>query len=254
LIDIHSHILYGLDDGARTLENSVAMLRMAEEHGTKAIVATPHANQDYKFDPQLISQRIQKVSAAYGGPVKIHRGCDFHLTYDNIQDAIENPGKYTIDGGRYLLVEFSDLLIFKNTQEIFERLQSAGMTPIVTHPERNGLLRQRLEQIKAWVANGATTQVTGQSLTGRFGQRAQEFSRVLLANGLVHFIASDAHDCEYRPPVMDEARAWLREHYGEQLAETLCVTNPGRALTGESLVAPQKTVSSPARKWYQIWR
>ena len=230
------------------------MLRMAEQHGTTAIVATPHANQDYKFDPQLISQRIQEVSAAYGGAVTIHRGCDFHLTYDNIQDAIENPGKYTIDGGPYLLVEFSDLLIFKNTQEIFERLQSAGMTPIVTHPERNSLLRQRLDQIKMWVANGATTQVTGQSLTGRFGQRALEFSRMLLENDLVHFIASDGHDCEHRPPVMNEARAWLRDQYGEQLAETLCVTNPGRTLTGESLVMPQKAVSSRARKWYQLWR
>ncbi len=91
------------------------MLRMAEEHGTTDIVATPHANPNYKFDPQVISQRITEVSVAYGGPVKLHRGCDFHLSYDNIQDAIENPQKYTIDGGPYLLVEFSDLLIFKNT-------------------------------------------------------------------------------------------------------------------------------------------
>ncbi len=243
-----------MDDGARTLEDSIAMLRMAEEHGTTDIVATPHANPNYKFDPLVISQRISEVTREYGGPVKLHRGCDFHLSYDNIQDAIDNPQKYTIDGGPYLLVEFSDLLIFKNTQEIFERLQGAGMTPIITHPERNGLLRQRLDQIRMWIANGATAQVTAQSLTGKFGKRAQEFSKVLLDNDLVHFIASDGHDCEHRPPVMDEARAWISDRYGEQLAEMLCVTNPGRTLTGESLEAPQKAVSSSGRKWYQIWR
>src|SRR5947209_648540 len=103
------------------------MLRMAEEHGTTEIVATPHANQNYRFDPDLISRRIAEISTAYGGPVKIHRGCDFHLSYDNIQDAISNPRKYTVDEGPYLLVEFSDLLVFKNTQEIFERLQDADM-------------------------------------------------------------------------------------------------------------------------------
>jgi protein-tyrosine phosphatase len=247
-------VLYGLDDGARTIEDSVAMVRMAAEHGTTDLVATPHANPNYRFDPQIIRERLAEVSAASGNVLRLHSGCDFHLSYDNIQDAIENPRKYTINQHRYLMVEFSDLLIFNNTAEIFSRLLEAGMTPVITHPERNGLLRQRVDQITLWVAAGACVQLTGQSLLGEFGRRAAEFSRTLLDRQLVHFLASDAHDCEHRPPRLDLARAWVEDHYGEELAEMLCVTNPKATLTGESLEPLETPSTTRGRKWYQIWR
>ena len=253
MIDIHSHVLFELDDGARTLEESVAMVRMAAAHGTTDLVATPHANLSYRFEPAEIADRLARVEEAAGGALRLYTGCDFHLSYENIQDAIDHPRKYTIHQKSYLLVEFSELLIFKNTDEIFARLRDAGMIPIITHPERNGLLRQRREQIDHWVAEGARVQVTAQSLTGAFGRRAQDFSRELLDARLVHVIASDGHDCERRPPVMDEARAWLLKHYGELLAEALCVTNPGAALSGESMRLPESGESS-VPKWYQFWR
>jgi len=254
LIDIHSHVLFGLDDGARTLDESVAMVRMAAEHGTTALVATPHANLSYRFEPEQIADRLARVEEATGGVLRLYTGCDFHLSYENIQDAIEHPRKYTIGQKNYLLAEFSELLIFKNTDEIFARLRDSGMIPIITHPERNGLLRQRREQIDRWVAEGARVQVTAQSLTGTFGRRAQDFSRELLDARLVHVIASDGHDCERRPPVMDEARAWLQNHYGESLAEALCVTNPGATLSGESMRIPEPGAESSVPKWYQFWR
>jgi protein-tyrosine phosphatase len=254
LIDIHSHVLYGLDDGAQTIEDSVAMVRMAAEHGTTDLVATPHANPNFRFDPQLVQERLAEITEASGGIVRLHSGCDFHLSYDNIQDAIAHPRKYTINQQRYLMVEFSDLIIFTNTAEIFSRLQDAGMTPVITHPERNGLLRQRIDQIAAWIEAGACVQVTAQSLLGEFGKRAAEFSRTLLDRRLVHFLASDAHDCEHRPPRLDLARAWVKERYGEEWADALCVTNPKATLTGESLEPVAVEISPERRKWYQIWR
>ena len=254
LIDIHSHVLHGLDDGARTLDTSLAMLRMAREHGTTAIVATPHANPNYRYDVDLIQQRLDELKPSLPEGLEIHRGCDFHLSYDNIQDAIANPRKYTINAGPYLLVEFSDLLIFNNTAEIFSRLQDGGMIPIITHPERNSLLRQRVEQITSWVEAGAFNQVTSGSLLGAFGKKAQDFSKLLLERNLVHFIASDAHDLEHRPPRMDLAFEWLKQHYSEELALTLCVANPQAALTGAPLRLPPNSVSSGPRKWYNIWR
>ena len=180
MIDIHSHVLFGLDDGARTLEDSLAMVRMAAEHGTTDLVATPHANLQYRFEPDRIAERIAKVREAAGGALRLYTGCDFHLNYENIQDAIDHPRKYTINQQSYLLVEFSELLIFKNTDEIFARLSDAGMTPVITHPERNGLLRQRVELIAKWVEQGARVQLTAQSLTGKFGRNAKDFSRELL--------------------------------------------------------------------------
>ena len=252
MIDIHSHVLFGLDDGARTLEDSLAMVRMAAEHGTTDLVATPHANLMYRFDHEQIAERITQVREGAGGALRLYTGCDFHLSFDNIQDAIDHPRKYTINQQNYLLVEFSELLIFKNTEDIFARLRDAGMIAVITHPERNGLLRQRMEHIARWVEQGACVQVTAQSLTGTFGKRAHDFSRELLDRGLVHVIASDGHDCERRPPVMDQARAWLQKQYGEALAEALCVTNPGATLSGEAMHVPVSR-ESPVRKWYEFW-
>jgi protein-tyrosine phosphatase len=254
LVDIHSHVLYGVDDGARTLEDSVAMVRLAAEHGTTDLVATPHANPKYRFDPQIVKERLAEISAASDHVLRLHSGCDFHLSYDNIQDAIANPGKYSINQHHYLMVEFSDLLIFHNTAEIFLRLQDAGMIPVITHPERNGLLRQRADQIAGWVAGGACVQVTAQSVLGEFGQRAADFARTLLDRRLVHFLASDGHDCEHRPPRLDLAQEWVKEHYGEELAEALCATNPRATLTGESLGGTEAAGTTESRKWYQIWR
>jgi len=254
VIDIHSHVLYGLDDGAKSIDDSLAMVRMAAEHGTTDLVATPHANAKYRFEPELIEERLAEIAETSGSVLRLHSGCDFHLSFDNIEDALAHPAKYTINHRRYLLVEFSDLLIFNNTAEIFERLQLAGMTPVITHPERNRLLRERIDSLAQWVDAGACVQLTAQSLLGGFGKRAQEFSSSLLDRRLVHFLASDAHDCEHRPPRLEQAYAWVKKNYGEELAETLCITNPKAALIGEALIPFRDSITTESRKWYQIWR
>ena len=242
-----------MDDGSRTLDESVEMLHMAAAAGTTDLVCTPHANLRYQFEPPVIAERLGELQAAIGDTVHLYTGCDFHLSYENIQDAIANPRKYTINQNRYLLVEFSDLLIFRNTGEIFARLQDAGMIPIVTHPERNELLQQRIEEIAQWVEAGALVQVTGQSLTGRFGRRAAAFANVLLERRLVHFIASDGHDLKHRPPTMDQAHAWLITNHGQTVADALCVVNPRAVLTGESVSLPSAEAAPQPRKWYQFW-
>jgi len=230
------------------------MVRMAAEHGTTDLVATPHANPNFRFDPQIVQERIAQVAEASGNVLRLHSGCDFHLSFDNIEDALSNPRKYTINQHRYLMVEFSDLVVFNNTGEIFSRLMEAGMTPVITHPERNELLRQRIDQIAAWVGDGVCVQLTAQSLLGEFGRRAAAFSRTLLNRNLVHFLASDAHDCEHRPPRLDLAHAWVKKHIGEELADVLCVTNPKATLIGEALEPMEAAVTSERRKWYQLWR
>jgi protein-tyrosine phosphatase len=254
LIDIHCHVLYGLDDGARTMEDSLAMIRVAAEHGTTDLVASPHASPDYCFDPERIQERLNELAAASPGTPRLYPGCDFHLTYDNIQDAIAHPAKYAIAHNRYLLVEFSDLLILRNTAEIFARLGDAGLIPVVTHPERNPLLRQRIEEIAQWVENGASVQITAQSLTGKFGRKAREFCGTLLERGLVHFIASDAHDCEHRPPRLDEAHHWMTANYGPAAADLLCAGNPRAALEGAPVEAFRPKTRPSARKWRPFWR
>lgn len=255
MIDIHSHVLYGLDDGADTIEESLAMLDMAERDGTTDIVASPHSNHEYEFEPSLIADRMAEVVAAVPGQIRVHCGCDFHLSFDNIQRAFEDPTPYTINHKNYLLVEFSDLLIPKTTDDVFQRMLAQGTIPIITHPERNPLLQTRLEMLKGWVERGCLLQVTAQSILGRFGRTAKAVSDALLNRNLVHFVASDAHDTRHRPPVLSEAHAAVTKTYGEKRADMLFRLNPMATLIGDPIVMePTSADEVPARKkWYQFW-
>ena len=250
MVDIHSHVLHGLDDGARTFEDSVAMLEMAAAAGTTDIVATPHANPEYQFQPDLIRERADALQAAVGGKIRLHTGCDLHLSFENIQDALANPRKYTIGGRNYLLVEFSDLTIFPNSGELLAHLHEAGMLPVITHPERNVHLQQRLEQLTDWVSQGAYLQVTAHSLLGLFGRRAKDFAHKLVENRVAHFVASDAHDVEHRTPRLDEAFAELSSRYGEELATAACIEYPRAAVEGGEV--PQR-LPAPARRKWRFW-
>jgi protein-tyrosine phosphatase len=240
-----------VDDGAKTLEESLAMLRLAVESGTTDIVASPHANHEFKFEPEVIAARLEEMRGAINGAIRIHTGCDFHLSYDNIQDSLQHPTKYAINHKSYILVEFSDLLIPKTTDDVFYQMQSAGMTPIITHPERNMLLHKRLEKLADWAQSGCLLQVTAASFLGRFGKQAKAFADRLLQQGLVHIVASDAHDTNYRPPSLREAYQYVSKACGPGRAEMLFVKNPAATLTGEPLETyyPEP---APRKKWYQF--
>ena len=235
MVDIHTHILPGLDDGAETMEETLEMLRLAERSGTRTIAATPHADPQYAFRPERVRALSAEAQRLAGEGIRIVHGCDFHLSYDNVEAALADPAVFALNGKRYLLMELSDMIIFPNTGQLWSRLETAGLKIILTHPERNPLLRQRIGLIREWVEQGRLMQVTAQSLTGRFGPKAEQFSRQMLNEGLVHFVASDAHDVRGRPPRMDLAFEWLSDNYGTRLAELLCVEFPAAAVEGREL-------------------
>jgi protein-tyrosine phosphatase len=238
-----------VDDGARELADSLAMVRMAASHGTGTIVASPHASPEYAYDEQTVDARIAEISAAAPDGPKIVRGCDFHLSFENIQQALVTPRKFTIGGKCYLLVEFPDLAIFPNTGDIFERLMDNGMIPVITHPERNQLLQQKIDDIAKWVERGTVVQVTAGSLLGRWGNHARQFSETLMKRRLVHCIASDAHDIKHRPPILTEAREHIEKQWGKEMGELLTVVNPGAIVEGREIERTQAN----SRKWYRFW-
>lgn len=250
MIDLHSHVLPGLDDGSPSLEESVAMLRIAAGTGVTDLVASPHASPAFHFDPETVERKIEELRPLAPPGLRLHYGCDFHLSFDNIQDALAHPAKYTIDHGRYLLVEFSDLLIPKTADEVFQQMLAAGMVPIVTHPERNPLLWRRLDQIARWAGAGCLMQVTAQSFLGRFGKEARNFARTLVERGLAHVVASDAHDSVDRPPRLDLARRHVARRWGEAAAGRLFLETPRAAL--QSANAPA-ALPVRARPWYRLW-
>lgn len=251
-IDIHSHILYGMDDGPATLEESVAMLEIARDTGTTDIVATPHADSQYTFNPERIDSSIADLSARVPG-ITIHRGCDFRLEVSNIEDAIRHPSKYTINHRQYLLVEFPHMTVYPSAGRIFAQLLGAGMTPIVTHPERNAFLQENPDELSRWVDSGCLAQVTASSCTGKFGKRVQSTASALLARGVVHFIASDAHDTSSRPPDLRKAFSLLSKQLGDERARRLFVENPRAAIRGDEIDTVIDAPMRTRRPWYQFW-
>lgn len=213
------------------------MARMAVETGVTDIVATPHANHRYTFDHALVDSKISQLSAALeqssAAPgLRLHRGCELHLTPDNVRDALACPAMFSIAGKGYLLLEFSDHAIPESSSEILRKMLAGGVRPIIVHPERNPILRDRLELVEIWVDFGCYVQVTAQSVLGRFGKSAKETADRLLRNALVHFLASDAHDCKHRPPSLDSTWKHISKDLGERVARALLETNPANALAG----------------------
>jgi protein-tyrosine phosphatase len=254
MVDIHSHILWDMDDGSRSFEMSVAMVEMAAAGGTTDIVATPHSDSEYLFQPDLIAERRAELQAHMGDRIRIHAGCDFHLKFDNIQDALADPRKYSVNGLGWVLVEFSEMMIFPNIEEVFAQMKSAGMHVIVTHPERNWLLRKDIARLQRWLENGAYLQVTGGSLLGVFGPDARKFSEQLVTRGMVHFLASDAHDLDRRSPRLDLVRTHVAARYGEEYAEALLQTHPRAVIEGRAVEPGNLAPAEPARHWFEFWR
>lgn len=253
MVDLHSHILHGLDDGAYSLDMSIQMARLAIAAGTTDIVATPHADHEYTYSPLLVEQRREELQRLAGTDLRIHRGCDLHLSYDNIRQALKSPSTYAINGLKYLLVELSDLMVPASTEEVFSELQGVGLLPIVTHPERNPLLAGDLPRLERWVEQGSYIQVTAQSLLGQFGPEAARCSVKLLDRGLAHFVASDGHDPVQRPPRLDLARTYLRRRYSDDYADLLLEINPRCALWGQALDPGPIVAPKPAKSWFQFW-
>lgn len=241
MIDIHHHLLFDLDDGSRSLEMSVDMAAMAVGDGITHIVCTPHANERFAYQPEVIRERlnaVEEVLLAKGiGPLALGIGCDFHLMYENVEDALHRPNRYTINQKNYLLIEFPDYSISPNTNETLYDLRLSGMTPIITHPERNPILSKQPERMGEWLSTGSLVQITAASLHGRFGQVAQKTCHWLLERNWVHFIATDAHNLTSRPPQMRAAYDSVAEKYGEATAQRLCVSNPLAVFEGQPLQA-----------------
>jgi protein-tyrosine phosphatase len=256
MIDIHNHLLHGLDDGADSFETSVAMARLARTTGTTDIVATPHSNVSYAYDPELVEQRIRELQCAVGEELRIYRGCDFHLSAHNIQMAVRDTRRFSINGLGYLLVEFPEVSALQGIEQIFETLREAGLTPVITHPERNPYLAADFGRLTRWVDDGIYLQVTAQSLLGDlFGAETALWCAKALKMGLVHFVASDAHDTRVRPSRLDQAKAHLEQQYGEEYAELLLVTHPGAVIEGRPLVPGRLLpLQQRKRKWFHFGR
>ena len=232
MIDIHMHLLYGVDDGSPSLETSMAMARESAANGVTHIVCTPHASEHYPYEAPIIEARYAELRELLQGQMELSLACDFHMTAENIAEAAANPLRYSIDGKGYLLIKFPNTSIPPQMNDAMFLLQSTGYQLIVTHPERYPALLGRPEMLAEWLRMGCLVQVTSGSLYGRFGKMAEAFSNELLERNWVHFIASDAHNISGRPPHLRKGYNYVADHAGEETARRLCETNPQAAVEG----------------------
>jgi protein-tyrosine phosphatase len=231
MIDIHCHLLPAVDDGAKSWEMTLEMCRLAEQDGVTHIVATPHANYVYAYDRATHLALLDELRSRVPG-LSFSLGCDFHLSFENIEDAMQHPERYVIGDTRYLLVELSEYSAFNVAHTLWE-LQSAGMLPILTHPERNPLILSNPKLLHEYAEVGCLFQITANSLTGSWGKPPQKMCEEMLRNKMVHFIASDAHGVKSRTPVLSAARDAASRIIGSAAAQRLVDANPGAVITDQ---------------------
>ena len=232
MVDLHCHILPGLDDGPSDIATALAMAESAIADGITHVVATPHSSAEYHFDFSRVQELRDDLQARIGSRLTLATGCDFHLSPENLKALEDDAPRFCINQHDGLLVEFNEYSIPPVMDQTLHGLQLLGLRPIVTHPERNAILRAQPERLASWVHLGCYVQITAGSLTGVFGPGAEKDAWRWVTAGLVHFVASDAHNTGRRPLKLRPAYDLVCERCGEETARGLFLENPRAVFDG----------------------
>jgi len=204
MIDLHCHILPELDDGAKNWDESVKMVEIAKNGGINHIVATPHIYPEFYFpEIEKVKEKFEELKSKVKD-INLYLGCDLHLTPETIK-YLKNGRALTINGGNYVLIEPPEFFNSQELEEMLFYLRGEGYVPIITHPERYEVFREKKELLLRLVEQGNFLQITSASITGYFGEVVQDFCRQLLKLKIVHLIASDGHSPRKRIPFLKEA-------------------------------------------------
>ena len=224
-IDIHSHIIPGVDDGSRDMETSIALLQMAAENGTTDIIATPHVidvSTTLTWDAiRHHVEVLQKEADARGISIRIYPGAETELNWDLLELMRKEPGAFCLAGSRYCLMEMPSLMLPPHLEEMIYELQLLDIVPVLAHPERQMQLMEQPEKLLDLLKKGCVAQSNGGSLTGVFGPKVHANVHQLLNRDMIGFIGSDAHNLRYRNTNLKDARVKLETHWGQERTEEL---------------------------------
>lgn len=241
MIDIHCHILSGMDDGAGSIADSIEMAELAVSSGVTEIIATPHSNiprmpqnrYDDRFKSILYSftEELQRRNI----PLTIYPGQEIFLVSETVP-ALLNLGELIgLNHSRYVLVEFDMHETFENAFYLLRSLRSSGYVPVVAHPERYSFVLRNIDTATRIKHSGCLLQVNRGSILGRFGENVRRVSYVMLQKNLADFVASDAHSPYSRTTYLSDVDEYISEKYGAEYAKRLLTLNPRAVINNEDI-------------------
>jgi protein-tyrosine phosphatase len=254
MIDIHSHILSGLDDGATHMQESLNMARQAVSQGIHTVIATPHhANGRYLNESDIIKSSVDQLNARLQEeqiPLQVLAGQEVRV-YQELLKHLEDGELLSLDNSRYILLEFPSYGIPSSIPEVLYELQVMGKVPVIAHPERNQEIIKNPVKLLELVELGALSQVTAQSVFGGFGKEIQRLSLDLCKKYLTHFIASDAHNVTNRPFLLGQAYEVVNDKLGPEI--TNYFQNNALSVIENTSITLHRP-EWPKHKWFQFWK
>ncbi len=251
MIDLHAHILPCLDDGAETMSEAIEMARVAHADGVCTIVATPHVGIGEAGSWGEIQARVEALQSAIseaGVPVRILPGAELMLS-PALPRLLAGPDRpFRLNGSRYVLVELPLQQYPFCAEEAFFALQLKGIVPILAHPERYTYIQRDLGILARLAQRGILMQITGGSLLGEFGGRARQVAETIIHRQMAHFLGSDGHSPDSRPPVLAEARAGVARIAGEERAIAMTSIGPARVIADQPLPVPEPALQRERRR------
>jgi len=235
MIDIHSHILPGLDDGAQTIKDSLAMARVAVQDGITTIIATPHLFRSVSHwsDFSLLAvkrKELQRALDREGLPLTILGGVEFRFSHNLLEEIRNHRENLVLNRSAYMFIEFPFDYVYSGVKDVFFQVMSEGIIPVITHPERCTSFSSHPELLYELMEMGALVQVNAGSFDGHYGRTARDAVYRFLSLNYVHFIATDAHDTESRPPLLSPAVKNAGEVIGAEAARALVQDNPAAVI------------------------
>lgn len=245
MIDIHCHILPNVDDGSESLEESIAMAKIAESEGITKIVNTSHCHFDFKYkkgnELKLELEKFNQVLKEENINIEVLLGNELYYTSDLIE-RFDELDFFSMNNSKYILMEFSPINFPKNIEDVIYEIKIRGYIPIIAHAERYKQVQEDVNIVLDCIKEGALIQVNASSILGKNGEKAEDTSKKLLDNNMVHFVATDAHSSNRRRPLIKDSYNYILKNYGKEVAEKLFIENPTAVIENRdiSILNPTK--------------
>ncbi|MDU4934698.1 MAG: CpsB/CapC family capsule biosynthesis tyrosine phosphatase [Peptostreptococcaceae bacterium] len=250
MIDMHCHILPGIDDGASDLEEALEMARIAESEGIKKIVNTSHFHPEFKY---TMGEELVEAINSFNVALKANKidlevliGNEIYYT-DEIIEELHNLNFHTLNNSKYLLIEFSPMNVPKNLADVVYEVKLKGYIPVLAHVERYNNIIENPNIIYDCIKEGAIIQVNASSILGKHGKEIKKVSDILLDNNMIHIVASDAHGSERRRPQLREAYEFVKNKYSEETADNLFKNNQSLIIENKDIIIPRASMYEEKR-------